>query len=102
MPVFAIAALVGLVCAIASGAIASHKGLNPGGYFVAGLLLGIFGLLIAVAARPRIVPGWYPDPSGQAALRWWDGKTWADQTSASLDPGVHPVDHADYSHSHGG
>lgn len=23
-------------------------------------------------------PGWYPDPSGQAAHRWWDGSRWTD------------------------
>ena len=22
-------------------------------------------------------PGWYPDPSGQPAWRWWDGAAWA-------------------------
>jgi hypothetical protein len=26
--------------------------------------------------------GWYPDPQGQARLRYWDGGTWTDQTSA--------------------
>jgi hypothetical protein len=25
---------------------------------------------------------WYPDPQGQARLRWWDGNQWTDQTSA--------------------
>jgi uncharacterized RDD family membrane protein YckC len=24
----------------------------------------------------RPPPGWYPDPSGQPALRWWDGTAW--------------------------
>jgi hypothetical protein len=24
--------------------------------------------------------GWYADPSGQYALRWWDGNTWTDHT----------------------
>jgi hypothetical protein len=27
-------------------------------------------------------PGWYPDPQGQARLRYWDGAAWTDQTSA--------------------
>jgi hypothetical protein len=26
--------------------------------------------------------GWYPDPQGQARLRYWDGATWTDQTSS--------------------
>ncbi len=26
-------------------------------------------------------PGWYPDPGGEAALRWWDGMRWTDATS---------------------
>jgi len=26
-------------------------------------------------------PGWYPDPQGQARLRYWDGNAWTDQTS---------------------
>jgi hypothetical protein len=25
-------------------------------------------------------PGWYPDPSGAPALRWWNGVTWSDTT----------------------
>jgi uncharacterized protein DUF2510 len=25
--------------------------------------------------------GWYPDPQGQARLRYWDGNAWTDQTS---------------------
>jgi hypothetical protein len=26
--------------------------------------------------------GWYPDPQGQARLRYWDGAAWTDQTSS--------------------
>lgn len=26
--------------------------------------------------------GWYPDPQGQARLRYWDGSAWTEQTSA--------------------
>lgn len=25
-------------------------------------------------------PGWYPDPTGLQALRWWDGRQWSQQT----------------------
>jgi hypothetical protein len=26
-------------------------------------------------------PGWYPDPSGQHAWRWWDGQQWTEHAS---------------------
>ena len=32
----------------------------------------------AVAAGPA--PGWFPDPQGEARLRWWDGSRWTDHT----------------------
>lgn len=32
-------------------------------------------------------PGWYPDPSGAPALRWWNGVTWGDATHP-LSPDV--------------
>ena len=25
-------------------------------------------------------PNWYPDPYGQAELRWWDGAQWTEHT----------------------
>jgi uncharacterized protein DUF2510 len=28
-------------------------------------------------------PGWYPDPRGTGARRWWNGETWSDSTSGS-------------------
>lgn len=34
----------------------------------------------AGAAQPAPPPGWYPDPGGQAAHRWWDGTRWTDHT----------------------
>ena len=34
------------------------------------------------AVQPSPPPGWHPDPSGQARLRWWDGARWTDETSA--------------------
>lgn len=33
----------------------------------------------APAATPVTTPaGWYPDPSGQFSMRYWDGRTWTD------------------------
>jgi uncharacterized protein DUF2510 len=34
------------------------------------------------AASSGPPPGWYPDPQGQARLRYWDGAAWTEQTSA--------------------
>jgi hypothetical protein len=36
--------------------------------------------------------GWYADPSGGAAFRWWDGTTWTDSTSpgAAVPPSAAP------------
>lgn len=25
--------------------------------------------------------GWYPDQTGQADLRWWDGEAWTERTA---------------------
>ncbi|HEX8073426.1 MAG TPA: DUF2510 domain-containing protein, partial [Thermoleophilaceae bacterium] len=43
----------------------------------------------AQSAQPAAAPeaggppaGWYPDPQGQARLRYWDGGAWTEQTSA--------------------
>src|SRR5204863_1594798 len=30
-------------------------------------------------------PGWYSDPSGRHALRWWDGAVWADRVAEATD-----------------
>ena len=36
---------------------------------------------------PAMAPaGWYPDASGQARLRWWDGAHWTGQTSEGSPP----------------
>ncbi len=34
---------------------------------------------------PSPAPGWYPDPTGEGAQRWWDGTAWSASTRA------HPV-----------
>lgn len=33
-------------------------------------------------------PGWYPDPSGQQAWRWWDGYQWTGYASDPVGPPV--------------
>src|SRR3990170_1702762 len=30
--------------------------------------------------------GWYPDPHGQHAARWWDGRQWTAAVSGSATP----------------
>ena len=34
--------------------------------------------------------GWYPDPAGSPASRWWDGHAWTAQTRATGGPGGYP------------
>ena len=41
----------------------------------------------------RVEPGWYPDPYGQAPLRWWDGSKWEANVSGGA-PGTPPVAYA--------
>ena len=35
----------------------------------------------ADAAAAEVPAGWYPDPQGVAAQRYWDGSTWTDHTA---------------------
>ena len=35
----------------------------------------------APRAEPAPAAGWYPDPRGEARLRYWDGRGWTDQTT---------------------
>jgi uncharacterized Tic20 family protein len=39
----------------------------------------------AVASTPP-QPGWYPDPGGSAAHRYWDGTRWTDALSSAIPP----------------
>lgn len=56
------------------GAAAAGGGVVAGGG--AGAYAGAGG---AAGAAP---PGWYQDPSGQARLRYWDGRVWTEHTAA--------------------
>jgi uncharacterized protein len=42
---------------------------------------------VASVAGSEPPPGWYPDPSGGPAVRWWDGRAW----TASLAPLAPPA-----------
>ena len=46
-----------------------------------------------MSSEQRLPPrGWFPDPSGQMAWRWWDGTSWTALTLAS--GGFRPQSHA--------
>ncbi|MEE8602698.1 DUF2510 domain-containing protein [Euzebya tangerina] len=54
--------------------------------------------MAGVAGRSRVVtradapaPGWYPDPSQPARLRWWDGTDWTDHRR--VGPATLSLDH---------
>ena len=42
----------------------------------------------AGATPPPIAPGWYPDPQGLPAQRWWDGAGWSAHTAPAPGPVV--------------
>jgi len=37
-------------------------------------------------ASTPATPGWYPDPSGSATYRYWDGARWTDALSSAIPP----------------
>lgn len=40
---------------------------------------------LPVAQSLNIPAGWFPDPTGLPAQRWWDGQQWSDRTAPLLD-----------------
>lgn len=66
-------------------------GLLFGGPIVGGIIILVTAVRRNRARRPpsdpaagqagQAQPGWYPDPSGQARQRWWDGQRWTDHTA---------------------
>lgn len=40
------------------------------------------------SAPREIPPGWYPDPEGNPASRYWDGDSWTDQIGPMLSAPV--------------
>jgi membrane protease YdiL (CAAX protease family) len=52
-----------------------------------------------VAAPPAVPPGWYPDPWGVAAWRWWDGWQWTPYAGGPVLFAV-PAPKPTYPHDH--
>ncbi len=46
---------------------------------------------MAVGDQSQPAPGWYPDPAGQVAVRWWDGRSWTPAVAPYPPPGSDPT-----------
>ncbi len=47
---------------------------------------GPYSWPMAASGSPPAQPGWYPDPDGSAAHRYWDGTRWTDALSSAIPP----------------
>jgi hypothetical protein len=80
-----------------------NRGLPTTGWVILVLIFGAFALIFynyrrkalerpivttvrapvtVISGAPAAPPAWYPDPHGQARLRYWDGEQWTNHTSA--------------------
>ncbi|MBJ7331616.1 MAG: DUF4870 domain-containing protein [Solirubrobacteraceae bacterium] len=51
---------------------------------------------MSATGQPSPPPGWYPDPQGQGAERWWDGTQWtANQRPVGVVVGPRPMSPSD-------
>ena len=51
--------------------------------------------MTAAVTNDRVVPaGWYADPSGSPAVRWWDGTQWTDHVAHPSAPQHDPASSA--------
>ena len=48
------------------------------------------GIVSEQLPREYAPPGWFPDPTGLQALRWWDGTRWGQQTRSLPGRGQEP------------
>lgn len=46
--------------------------------------------LVQQRVRPLIAAGWYPDPQGLPAQRWWDGSQWSAHTAPTPAAAPYP------------
>jgi len=46
---------------------------------------------MSIALPTSPAAGWYPDPAGEAAYRWWDGGTWTVATHPGSAPAAGPA-----------
>jgi Protein of unknown function (DUF2510) len=83
MAIFVGWAIIWLICAFITSTIAWNRTQDRAvtrNYFWVGLILGVFGIILAFQLKaptpPPIAPGWYADPWGLAPARWHDGTQW--------------------------
>lgn len=85
-----------LGCGVFAAVIADHKGHSMGGWFLAGLVFGVFALIAAFIVDPKPVgklgqltaageAGWHRDPTGRFDRRYYDGRAWTLHVTRDAD-----------------